>query len=161
IGLLWLTQVLWKPPSDFGSKGPCPTSLKAQHLSGLCDWMHREATHTLNVTLISKKYLHFDLHFSTDLYAKFVQNTVLPHYSLFGWMTFVTESALAISLLLGLFTRLGGLVGALWALNLTIGLWSVPGEWYWTYLMLAALNLIFFATCAGRYFGLDALLTRL
>jgi len=53
---------------------------------------------------------------------------------------------------------LGALAGTLWAINLAVGLWDVPGEWYWTYLMLVLLNAVFLATAAGRYIGLDALI---
>jgi uncharacterized membrane protein YphA (DoxX/SURF4 family) len=143
IGYLWLQQTMWKLPPDFGSPGGCPASLSARHLNGLCDWMHREA-----------------LHAQFSPYGSFVANVALPHFTLFGWLTWVTETFIAVSLLLGLVARLGALVGTLWALNLTIGLWAVPGEWYWTYLMLVLLNAIFMATGAGRYIGLDALLRR-
>ena len=159
IGVLWWTQLLWKKPPDFGSPGGCPADLIDAHtgrpiagLHGLCDWMHREALHPITPTF-------FGHTFTVDTYANFVRDAVIPHFTLFGWLTVGTETFITVSLVLGLFTRLGGLVGALWALNLTVGLWSVPNEWYWTYLMLAALNLIFFATRAGRYFGVDSLLT--
>jgi len=57
-----------------------------------------------------------------------------------------------------LFTRFGGLLGTLQALNLAIGLWNVPGEWHSAYVMLVALNLIFLAIPAGRFLGTDQFL---
>ena len=153
IGVLWWTQLLWKKPRDFGSPGGCPTSLRARGLTGLCDWLHREALHPMRPTF-------FGHTFTINAYADFVKNTVIPHFNTFGWIAVGIETFITASLVLGLFGRLGGLVGTLWALNLLVGLWSVPGAWYWTYVMLAALNLIFFATCAGRYLGLDGFLTR-
>ncbi len=143
IGYLWFQQTLWKLPSDFGSPGGCPTSLSAKHLGGLCDWMHREAAHAF-----------------VPLYGSFVKDVAIPNFGLFGSLTWLTETALAISLVLGLLGRLGGLVATLWAINLTIGLWAVPGEWYWTYVMLALLNAVFFATAANRYIGVDMFLRR-
>ena len=46
------------------------------------------------------------------------------------------------------------------ALNLLLGLWVVPHEWYWTYIMLMVLQWIFFVTGAGRTFGIDARLIK-
>jgi len=143
IGYLWLQQTLWKLPTTFGSPGGCPTSLSATGTGGLCDWMHREAVHPF-----------------LPLYGSFVEHVAIPNFLLFGWLTWLVEPAIAISLILGIFGRLGGIVGALWAVNLLIGLWNVPGEWYWTYVMLILINLFVVVTAANRYVGLDALLRR-
>ncbi len=129
IGFLWFQQILWKLP--FSSGG----------VASLKDWMSREAAHPF-----------------IGLYGSFVQNIAIPNVGLFAWLTFLTEGAIAVSLLLGLLSRLGALVGALWALNLAIGLWSVPGEWYWTYLMLVLLNAAFVLAAAGRYVGVDSMI---
>ena len=131
IGYLWFQQTLWKLPPTFGAP------------AGLLGWMTHEAQHPW-----------------IPLYGSFVQHVAIPHFHLFGWLTWGIETALAVSLIVGLFSRLGALVGALWALNLTIGLWAVPGEWYWTYVMLFLLNALFAATAAGRSIGLDGLLRR-
>jgi hypothetical protein len=158
VGLLWYSQLLWKAPPHWGSAtSTCTTDLRAAGLNGLCDWMHREALHPISANISLHVWSASIGHtFSTSLYADFVKNTVLTHFTLFAWLTFATETFITASLVLGLFTRLGGLIGTLWALNLLVGLWSVPGEWYWAYVMLAALNFIMFATRAGRYIGLDA-----
>src|SRR5438876_712735 len=42
------------------------------------------------------------------------------------------EVLTAVSLMLGIFVRLGGVIGALQILNLWLGLYSAPGEWPWT-----------------------------
>ena len=44
------------------------------------------------------------------------------------------------------------------ALNITIGIVSVPHEWVWTYVMLVALPVLFLFAGAGRSFGLDSFL---
>src|SRR5438477_260777 len=49
-------------------------------------------------------------------------------------------------------------IGFVQGVNLTIGLWAVPNEWYWTYVLLALINLTLALTAAGRYLGVDALL---
>ncbi len=131
IGVLWFTQVLWKLPPDFGC-GP-------DQSKGLCDWIAREIQSPL-----------------LPPYAAFLQNIVLPGLGIFGWMTFLLEASIAISLIFGLLSRLGGLLGTLQSLNLLIGLWAVPGEWYWSYIMLTLFCALFMLMAPGRIFGLDA-----
>jgi hypothetical protein len=46
------------------------------------------------------------------------------------------------------------------ALNLGIGLLEVPGEWPWSYIMLAMWQGVFLVTGAGRLWGVDAWLRR-
>jgi len=142
IGYLWYTQLLWKLPPTFG----CPpnfavsTSFQAR-TSGLCDWVGL-------MTIYSK----------LPLQASLVRQFVVPNMAWFGWVVFSMEAFVAISLILGLFTRLGGFAALVQALNLYFGVTAVPGEWYWTYGMLAILGLVFLAIPAGRIIGLDALL---
>jgi thiosulfate dehydrogenase [quinone] large subunit len=131
-GVLWWQQSKWKVPSDdFGRKSG----------GGLWYWVHQEIQHP---TLLA--------------YRDFLVNVMIPNWSLFGWMTLVTETFIGATLILGLFTRLGSLVAFAMALNITIGIVSVPHEWVWTYIMLMALPVVFFFTDAGRSFGLDSLL---
>jgi thiosulfate dehydrogenase [quinone] large subunit len=142
VGYLWYTQLLWKMPPRFG----CPadfavsTSLTAR-TSGLCDW-------TGLMALYSKIPLH----------ASLVRNIIAPHLSWIGWLIWLTEAFVAVSLVFGLFSRLGALVGFLQAVNLYIGLTAIPGEWYWAYGMLYTLHLIFLFAPPGRKLGIDALL---
>ena len=65
-----------------------------------------------------------------------------------------------VSLMLGVFVRLFGIIGALQILNLWLGLYSAPGEWPWTYFFLLVLMLIFAAHYYGRSLGLDAIMMR-
>jgi hypothetical protein len=81
--------------------------------------------------------------------AVFLRDIVLAHFAFFGWMTFLVEMALGLGLLLGLFTRLAGVAGVLWQVNIAIQAFNVPGEWPC------------FAFCGvGRIWGLDARLAR-
>jgi hypothetical protein len=140
IGYLWITQLLWKMPPTFG----CPsdfsvsTSLSAR-TTGLCDW-------TGLMAVYSKVPLH----------ATFVDSFVIPNISWMGWGIWLMEAFIAVSLVLGLFTRLGGLVGLVQSINLYVGLTALPFEWYWTYGMLVVLSLIFLAVPTGRVLGVDA-----
>ena len=140
IGLLWFTQLLWKLPPSFG----CPanfavsTSITAR-TTGLCDWVGLMSIYSL-----------------IPLQASLVKSLVIPNLAWMGYLIFLMEALVAVTLILGLFTRLGGVAGLLQALNLLLGVSAVPGEWYWTYLMLAIFGLVFLAIPAGRLLGLDA-----
>src|SRR6266404_876526 len=72
------------------------------------------------------------------------------------------EVLTAVSLMLGIFVRLGGVVGALQIVNLWLGLYSAPSEWPWTYFFLFLLMLSFALHHYGRSLGLDSVIvTRL
>jgi thiosulfate dehydrogenase [quinone] large subunit len=99
-------------------------------------------------------------HPTFGLYKGFLEGIVLPNFTLFGYLTFFTEIALGLSLLLGLFTVVGGIGGALWQLNIALGAYSVPGEWYWLWVLLIFPHLVFAHARAGRVLGIDQVLAR-
>ncbi len=139
-GYLWYTQLLWKLPPSFGCPANFAVTTDIHHrTSGLCDWVGI-------MTLYSK----------IPLQASLVKQFVVPNMWWFGWVVFLMEAFVAVSLILGLFTRLGGLAALIQGLNLYFGVTAAPGEWYWTYGMLYTLGLIFLAIPAGRVLGLDA-----
>src|SRR5215510_5035124 len=126
-GCLWWHQSGWKVPSDdFGRKSG----------GGLWYWVHQEIQYP-----------------TIPAYRDFLVNVMIPHWIFFGWMTLITETFIGVTLILGLFTRLGSLVAIGMALNITIGILSVPHEWVWTYVMLVALRVLFLFAGAGRSFG--------
>ncbi len=92
--------------------------------------------------------------------ASFLKEIVLPNFSFFGMLTFVTELGLGLGLLLGLLTRLVGLGGFLWQVNIALQAFQVPGEWPWIWVLLTLPQFVFAACGAGRVLGLDALLRR-
>lgn len=89
-------------------------------------------------------------------YAALLQHVVLPNFGFFGAMTFGVELALGVAFLLGLSTRLAGLIGFLWMLNIALGAYRVPGEWYWIWPLLILPQFCFAFSGAGRVLGLDA-----
>jgi uncharacterized membrane protein YphA (DoxX/SURF4 family) len=99
-------------------------------------------------------------HASTQLQSVLVRDLVLPNIAIFGPLVYTIEVAIAVSLILGLATRLGALLGALMAINLWLGLYNVPSEWPWTYMFLLVLQLIYLIDPPGRSLGVDALLWR-
>ena len=84
-------------------------------------------------------------------------NDLLPYFYLFAPVVYVAEVLTAVSLILGLFVRAWGLIGAAQILNLWLGLYSAPGEWPWTYFFLLVLMLVFTLHRYGLSLGLDAI----
>jgi hypothetical protein len=99
-------------------------------------------------------------HASTQLQSTLVRDLVLPNIAVFGPLVHAIEVFIAVSLVLGAVTRLGGALGALMAINLWLGLYNAPGEWPWTYMFLVVLQLIFLINPPGRSLGIDALARR-
>ena len=89
-----------------------------------------------------------------------VRDLVLPNINYFGPAVYLLELAIALSLLLGLFSRAGALLGALMGLNLWLGLYSAPGEWPWTYMFIVMIQILYVIDPPGRALGADALLQR-
>ncbi len=88
-------------------------------------------------------------------YPAVIQQIFLPNFILLGAGTWLAEFLVSISLLFGIFSRLGALLALVLALQLYVGLAVAPGEWYWTYGMLVLLGAIFVAIPAGRRLGID------
>ena len=127
LGIWWLSQFTWKPPPSFG----CPNA-------GFCLWVDKEIQSPL-----------------IPFYAAFLRAVVKPNVYLFGWLTFFVETALGLGFIFGIFTRLAGLVGTLWSINLLIGLAAVPGETAWTYLATILLNFLYFAIGSENQISVD------
>lgn len=88
--------------------------------------------------------------------ATFLREVVLQHFGFFGMLTFVTETALGIGLLFGILTRLAGLGGFLWQVNIALQAFNVPGEWGWIWVLLTLPQFCFAFSAAGRVLGVDA-----
>ena len=163
VGLLWLSQLFWKLPPTFGCPANFAFSTRQQVTSGLCDWIGREAAYAgtlhvfnLDLHLLGQKGFYIDLSPISSVYGGFLNGFVLPNFSWMAWLIFAMELFITVTVLLGLFGRLGALAGTLQALNLTLGLLPVPGEWEWTYILLIVANLMLLLTAANRYVGIDA-----
>ena len=93
-------------------------------------------------------------------YHDFVYGFVLPHANVFAALVAWGESLTGIALVLGLFTRLGGIGGAFLALNY----WAAKGDYAnWNSigaldLVHVALSLVNVALPTGLVWGLDGLI---
>ena len=165
VGLLWFSQLWWKLPPTFGCPANFQFSTRTQVTSGLCDWIGREAAYAgnlhvfnLDLHLLGRPSFSIDLSFLSSAYGGFLRGFVLPNFSWMAWLIFGLELFITVTVLFGVFGRLGALAGTAQALNLTIGLLPVPGEWEWTYLLLLTLNFVVLMTAANRRIGIDATL---
>jgi thiosulfate dehydrogenase [quinone] large subunit len=132
VGLLWLQNVGWKIPPDFG-RGDPPSGL-------------------YRFTGYAVEYEVF------PPYAWFVDRVVLPNFTVFGWLVLLVEAALGAFLLIGLATRFWAVVGVAQTVAITLSVLNAPDEWVWSYLLMLLAHAAVFATAAGRYAGLDGLL---
>jgi uncharacterized membrane protein YphA (DoxX/SURF4 family) len=135
IGTMWWQQTLWKLPPLYTDNPSDPVN------SGLHFWMMREGQSA-----------------SIPLLADFVNHIVLPHFYFFAPIVYGLEVLTAVALILGIFVRLWGIIGALQVLNLWLGLYNAEGEWPWTYFFLLVLMVIFALHRYGRSLGVDALI---
>ena len=92
--------------------------------------------------------------------AQLLRTVVLPNIAVIGLATFIVEMALGLALLTGTLTRLAGVAGMLWQINIALQAFNVPGEWYWLWPLLVLPQFVFAAAGAGRVLGVDALLRR-
>jgi uncharacterized membrane protein YphA (DoxX/SURF4 family) len=133
---MWWQQTLWKLPPYYTDDGkPSGTN---------------ELAHYLTVEGKSA---------AIPLLKDFVNHVVSPHFSLFAPIIYAAEALTGVSLILGLFVRLWGVLGALQFLNLWLGLYNDWYEWPWTYFFAFVLMVIFALHHYGRSLGVDAILT--
>jgi hypothetical protein len=135
VGTMWWQQTLWKLPPLYTDNPSDPLN------SGLHYWMTREGQSA-----------------AIPLQADFVNHVVLTNFYFFAPIVYTLEVLTAVSLILGVFVRLWGWLGALQALNLWLGLYNAEGEWPWTYFFLLVLMVIFALHRYGRSLGLDAII---
>lgn len=173
LAYLFFTQLFWKMPPTFG----CPDNFafttanaegKLQRTKGLCDWVGVEAVWSerprpiLAANLDNKgdAEIAVDIGFLAQGNGAFLKNFVMPNIRWFGYVIWGMEAFIFVSLFLGLFSRLGGLVAIGQSAQLMIGLAGItsPYEFEWTYNLMVVASLVAFAFAPGRYFGIDSIL---
>jgi thiosulfate dehydrogenase [quinone] large subunit len=132
VGLLWLHNVGWKTPPDFGQGEP-PTGL------------YQSASYA-----VSHEVFH--------PYAVLMDRLVLPNFTFFGWMVLLIEASLGAFLLIGLATRFWAVIGMAQTVVIMLSVLNAPNEWFWSYVLMLLVHMALFATSAGRYAGLDGVL---
>jgi uncharacterized membrane protein YphA (DoxX/SURF4 family) len=99
------------------------------------------------------KYSSFQAHAS-------IMQVFLNHVAVVQPLVYLLETALAVSLMLGIAVRLAGVVGVLFILDLLIGLYNDRTEWPWTYVGIICAHGMFAAAQAGRSLGIDNVLAK-
>jgi uncharacterized membrane protein YphA (DoxX/SURF4 family) len=103
---------------------------------------------------------------AVGFYKGFLENYVLPHPVLFGYLVGAVELFIGLCLLLGFWVRPASVVGALHMLSLTLATWWGPGHGapVWRYfgaeldhIPLLFLFVIFFVAKSGQTWGLDGM----
>ena len=123
--LLWLANVNWKVPPDFGRSG--------DRCVALCRYV--EAGVEFPVAPGS---------------AWFFDNVASPNLALFGWVTLVVESVLVVLLVSGRFVRSAAVLGMAMSAGIGVAVANAEHEWYWSYVLMIALHLAILVTARDR-----------
>ncbi len=128
-GLLWLSQVWWKVPPDFGEN----------RRTGLWFWTHLAVDHPV-----------------FPPYSWLVEHLVLPNFAPFGWLVLVMETLLPVLLLTGTAVRLAALIGIGQSLAIGLSVAEAPNEWPWAYAMMIGIHLVLLLGPSTQYAAVDA-----
>jgi len=177
LAYLFFTQLFWKLPPRFGCGAdfafPKPAEQnywESNGSSGLCYWMGLEsvfASQPRQVLIADMRpaglpTISVSITPLAQLNGILLDNLFIPQIQLFGWLIWLAEFWIFLSMLLGLFTRLGALTAIGVSLQLYIGLANVPRpfEWEWSYGTIVALSFAMLGAAAGRTLGVDAWIRR-
>jgi uncharacterized membrane protein YphA (DoxX/SURF4 family) len=173
LAYLFFTQLFWKLPPDFGCRNdfalPQPAAENywtANGSSGLCFWLGIESIYqdmprqvlVADMQPAGLPKIGLPITPLAQLNGAIVDGVIIPNLGFFGWLIWLAEAWVVVSLLLGLFTRLGGLVALGVAAQLYVGLANIPRpyEWEWSYGVMILLALLMFGLAPGRVWGIDA-----
>ena len=133
VGLMWLANLHWKVPPHFGEDNG----------GGL----YKYAAATLR-------------HSPFAPYRWITEHIIVENFVLFGWVTIVTEIALAALLMIGYRTRIVALVGAAMStlIFFSVIYYDRADEWSWSYFLMIGVHLLLAAVSAGKHVGVDGVL---
>ena len=178
LAYLFFTQLFWKLPTRNFGCGPnfaFPLPAEQNHWtdndsSGLCFWMGLEsifASQPRQVLVADMRSaglppISVNITPLARINGFLLDNLFIPQIRVFGWLVFLTEFWVFLSMILGLFTRLGALASLGISTQLYIGLANIPRpfEFEWTYGLMIVLSIAMLGAAAGRIFGVDAWLRR-
>lgn len=99
-------------------------------------------------------------HAAFPILGDLVASVFLPAIVVFGTLIYFVELFFAVTITLGVMTRLAALIAVGQGLFLWLGLYRAENEWPWNYIFLVLVHGFFVVTAAGRRLGVDALLRR-
>jgi hypothetical protein len=177
LAYLFFANLWWKLPPDFG----CPKDFTFKEettpgqytkSSGLCTYLGyesifaRKPREVLVADLQYARLPHIGVNIQplAQINGAIVDNIIKPNIRVAGYVIWLAEAFIFVTMLLGLVTRLGGLVALGVSAQLMIGLANAPlpgdFEWEWGYNLMVVLSLMMIGLTPGRIFGLDALIRR-
>lgn len=129
LGLMWLHNVSWKRPPDFGED----SDRGLYHFTGLA---------------VSDPVF--------PPYSRLVEEVVLPGIEVFGWGVLAAETAVAVMLLTGAWVRAAAALGVAQSVAIALSVAAAPNEWPWSYWLMIGAHLAILLSSAGRVFAVDA-----
>jgi uncharacterized membrane protein YphA (DoxX/SURF4 family) len=174
LGYMFFTQLWWKlPTKNFGCGSDFAFPIKAEQnyydsnkSSGLCFYMGLESIYASQPRQVLIADMHYaglpTLSVSITPLAKIngflLDHVFIPQIRVFGWLVWLFEFWVFLSMFLGLFTRLGALAAIGISVQLYVGLANIPRpfEWEWSYGLLVGLSFAMLGAAAGRHIGVDA-----
>ncbi|MDN5896294.1 MAG: hypothetical protein L0H93_20015, partial [Nocardioides sp.] len=128
VGLLWLYNIAWKRPPDFGKDSG----------HGLYGFTKDAVDHPV-----------------FPPFSWVVDHLVLPNISVFGWGVLAVETAVAVLLLTGAFVRVAAVLGLVQSVAIGLSVAQTPGEWPWSYWMMIGIHVVLLFSAAGEVLGVD------
>ena len=116
-GLLWLQGASWKMLPRFG----------LDTKDNLYYWVSLSVQHPV-----------------WGPYTAFTEHVILPHFLFFAWSIFFSEIAIGLALVLGVRVRWFALYALFMTLNISLTVLNTPGEWPWSYALMAMVGLMMF-----------------
>jgi len=178
LAYLFFANLWWKMPPDFGCGATFAFPVLNQEGrvdasnsgGGLCYWVGLESVYAPRprTVLIADMRpaglprLGVNITPLAQLNAIVVDNVIKPYLGVTGYLIWGAELFITLSLLLGLFSRLGGLVAIGISAQLYIGLANIPQpyEWEWSYGQMVLLSILMVGLAPGRVWGIDGWLRR-
>ncbi len=128
LGLMWLYNVSWKRPPDFGRDAG--------------NGLYKFSSYAVSDPVLPP-------------FSWVVEHVVLPHIAIFGWLVLAAETALAVLLLSGAFVRMAALLGLTQSLAIGLSVAYAPHEWPWSYWLMIGGHAVLVFASAGRVLGVD------
>lgn len=172
LAYLFFTQLWWKLPPTFGCvndfafpQADASNYWTGNGSGGLCYWMGLEsifAPQDRDVLVADMRpaglpRIGVNIRPIAEANALLLDNVVIPGIAFFGWVIWLAELWIFLSLFLGFFSRLGALVSIGVVGQLYVGLANIPRpfEWEWAYGAILLLSVALLGAAPGRFLGVD------
>ena len=178
LAYLFLTQLFWKLPPTFGCNNDFAFPVAAERPNywegngsgGLCYWMGMESIYAprdrqvlvADMRPAGLPKIGVNIAPLAQANALLLDNVIIPGIAFFGWLIWLAEAWIFVSMLLGFLSRFGALVSIGISAQLWVGLANIPRpyEWEWAYGAILLLSIVMLGLAPGRQFGLDVGLRR-